>query len=109
MNEKLTRLMNKVIIESGFYDVVDKKEGEIVEEYEQDDEYLNKKKIAHQLSDEDLNKLLSLKMLDYTKSQDEKLKTIKNIIVFWAVLTIIGLIISLYIAYKFTYFISKIY
>ena len=97
MNEKLKKLIDKVIIDSGFYDIVEKEEGERLDEYEQDETYINKKKVPHKLTEEDFDKLLSLKMIDYAKSHDNKLNIIKNIMTFWLVLTIINLIMLIYL------------
>ena len=53
MNEKLKKLIDKVIIDNGFYDIVEKEEGERLDEYEQDETYINKKKVPHKLTEEE--------------------------------------------------------
>lgn len=97
MNVKLKKLTDKIIIDSGFYDIVEKEEGEHLEKYEQDETYINRKKVPHKLTEEEFDKLISLKMINYAKSHDNKLNIIKNIMIFWLILTIINLIMLIYL------------
>lgn len=70
--------------------------------YEETEDNLYKfyeKKPMH-IPDSELNQYISLKMLELTKAMDEKQKTMKNIMIFWLILTIISLISSLYLISK---------
>ena len=53
-----------------------------------------------EVSDSELNQYISMKMLDLTKEMNDKQSTIKNIMVFWVILTIISLFGSIYTAVK---------
>lgn len=48
-----------------------------------------------QLNDEEFKIYLGMKQVDKLNELDNKLRTIKNIMIFWVILTIIGLIIYL--------------
>ncbi len=50
-----------------------------------------------EVSDAELNQYISIKMLELTKSMNEKQSTIQGILVFWLILTIISLLGTIYI------------
>lgn len=58
------------------------------------DRYIFYRKTPLNYSKEDIDQFIQLKMLEYTKSTNSNIKTIKNFVVFWFVLTLLGLIIS---------------
>lgn len=49
-----------------------------------------------ELSDEEFKAYLQMKQVDQLNEQDKKLKTIKNILVFWLILSMIPLAVSLF-------------
>ena len=53
-----------------------------------------------EVSESILNQYILMKTLDYTKAMDEKQNTMKNIMIFWLILTIINLIGLVFIAVK---------
>ena len=82
---------------------------------EEDISYDNKKSayyknVSMEITDEELNTFISLRMLEYTENLvqkqkkfteiDEKINTMKGIMIFWLILTIISLIGSIYTAVK---------
>lgn len=58
------------------------------------------KKTPEQLSNEELNSFLQIRQFELTQQMDNKQNTIKNIMIFWMILTIINLIGSFYIISK---------
>ncbi len=53
------------------------------------------KKIPLQLSELQLNNIILLKLLEESKDINKKQSTIKNILIFWCVLTVIGVVLPL--------------
>ena len=58
-------------------------------------EYRFFKKIPLQLSDSQLNNILLLKLLEQSEQMNNKQRTIKNILIFWCTLTVIGIVLPL--------------
>lgn len=72
----------------------------ILEEYNYDfddgkNTYLFYKKVPLNYSKEDIDQFIQLKILEHTKNTNSNINTIKGIIVFWFVLTLLGLILAL--------------
>lgn len=61
------------------------------------DDVKNRKYILEpmQFSDEEFTAFLAMKQVDKLNDMDNKLRTIKNILIFWVTLTILGLIMGL--------------
>ncbi|KNY28324.1 hypothetical protein [Pseudobacteroides cellulosolvens] len=82
--------------------VIEKCKREFLEEYELDfkKEYFSDKENeelnAINYSKEDIDQFILLKMLQYTKSTNSSIKTIRNIVIFWFVLILLALIWVLY-------------
>ncbi len=53
---------------------------------------------AEEVSDEELSQYIAMKTLDKLSKLDEQVYIIKNIMIFWLVLTIIGILASFYMA-----------
>lgn len=58
-------------------------------------EYRFFRKIPLQLSDSQLNNIILLKLLEQSEDMNKKQSTIKNILIFWCILTVIGIVIPL--------------
>lgn len=61
-----------------------------------------------EIIDSELSQFISLKMFELTKSMEQKQNTIKSIMIFWLILTIINLIGSIYWAIKIASLFSKL-
>ncbi|PYG86867.1 hypothetical protein LY28_02688 [Ruminiclostridium sufflavum DSM 19573] len=58
-------------------------------------EYRFYRKIPPQLTDLQLNNIVLLKLLEKTEDMNSKQNTIKNILIFWLILTVLGVVIPL--------------
>lgn len=58
-------------------------------------EYRFFKKIPLQLSDSQLNNIILLKLLEESKYMNKKQNTIKNILIFWCILTVMAIVLPL--------------
>lgn len=90
--------LNQQVIEKNY------KEGNPFEEYyyeeTEDDLYRFYDTKPMEVSDSELNQYISMKMLEVTKEMNEKQNTIKDILIFWLILTIISIIGSIYTVVK---------
>ena len=59
------------------------------------------KKVPYEISESDLNLYIAMNILKINKSMEQKQNTMKNIIVFWYVLTFIYIGISIYLYVRF--------
>ncbi len=86
--------LNQQIIENNY------KESNPFEEYYYDETedglYKFYEKKPKEVSDAELNQYISIKLLELNKSMNEKQSTIQGILIFWLILTIISLLITLY-------------
>lgn len=79
------------------------KEAKILNDYYKDVDERGRyfyKKVPADISDEEIKQYAIMKSLEVLKSMDKKLDTIKNIMIFWLVLSIISIIGSIYTAVK---------
>ena len=49
---------------------------------------------ASEITDTEFSQYISMKIIDRMREMDNKINTIKNILVFWFILTIIGIVLS---------------
>lgn len=76
-------------------------ESKILNEHKYDDVGIYKEEQSDEvISDSELNQFISMKMFDMTESMVKNQDTIKNIMIFWLVLTIMSLIGMIYISVK---------
>ncbi len=94
LNESEQEKLNRQIIEDNF------KDSNPFEDYYYDETedglYKFYEKKPKEVPDAELNQYISLKMLELNKSMNEKQNTIRGILIFWLVLSILSLLITLY-------------
>lgn len=64
--------------------------------------------VSEDISDEELSEYISMKVIQRLDGIDEKLYTIKNIMIFWFILTLVGVVGLIYTAIKLNGFFKVI-
>lgn len=110
-------ISRKYVDESEYNDLLEKYrtrlgKKEVLEKYQvEEDESYNIKfytEEPEETSDEELSQYISLKLIEKLESLEKKQETMKSIMIFWFVLTIIGIICVVYFGYQINQYISSI-
>ena len=87
------------------YNLSDDDEAEVLKQYKKETDMSGKirfytEQSQGQITDDELQQYINFKMIHRLDNMESTLYTIKNILVFWLILTIIGLIGLIYIWFK---------
>lgn len=101
-------LYEKVKISKKEYDSLENKDNTIIELNDVTSDNIYFRAVPIELSDEEQNNFIFMKMFNNTKFLNEKISTMKNIMVFWLILTILSVIGSIYSAVKMAEVFSRL-
>lgn len=79
------------------YNALENKE-DILQDYDNSNVLINYRLIPTEVSDEERNNYIQMSLLDSIRMLNNKINTMKNIMIFWVVLTVIGIIGVIYSA-----------